>query len=362
MRRFVPVSSLAVVVLSACSSADPGQAVGGQQSAAQQAPSNPSSSLPPDPDFNGVCNAEAYDDSSACIDAAAAAIAHGRAREGLPPMVLPDDFAQLSAREQVYVATNLERTVRGLPPMKGLATALDSIAGQAAQKDRDPSGVPSGWAWTLAGGNWAGGVGNPLEAVYSWMYDDGPGSDNEDCTSSNKSGCWGHRDNILASYACSPCVMGAGFALAYPDGVVNDAPSYAEFLVGLTSGSPALDYSWNQVTLPPSSCGLLEPGQGLLSGQSVTSCGGKYEFVVQGSDGNVVEYEAGKALWAAKTTGHAGDRILMQDDGNLVVYLGTTPLWASGTSGHPGAHFAVQTDGNLVVYEGTKPLWARFGL
>lgn len=38
----------------------------------------------------------------------------------------------------------------------------------------------------------------PLAAMYGWMYYDGPGGFNLDCTSSDSSGCWGHRDNILA--------------------------------------------------------------------------------------------------------------------------------------------------------------------
>ena len=88
----------------------------------------------------------------------------------------------------------------------------------------------------------------------------------------------------------------------------------------------------------------------------------KYTFIVQGNDGNLVEYQGGTALWNARSEGHPGDFLAMQADGNLVLYAGTTPLWASGTFGHPGATFAIQDDGNLVVYAGTTPLWARFGL
>ena len=38
----------------------------------------------------------------------------------------------------------------------------------------------------------------PLAAMYGWMYYDGPGGYNLDCTSPSDSGCWGHRDAILA--------------------------------------------------------------------------------------------------------------------------------------------------------------------
>jgi hypothetical protein len=42
------------------------------------------------------------------------------------------------------------------------------------------------------------------------MYDDGPDSPNIDCTSAGAPGCWGHRDNILASW---PGASGAGLAV-----------------------------------------------------------------------------------------------------------------------------------------------------
>ena len=39
----------------------------------------------------------------------------------------------------------------------------------------------------------------PLAAMYGWMYYDGPGGYNLDCTATKTSGCWGHRDAILAA-------------------------------------------------------------------------------------------------------------------------------------------------------------------
>ncbi len=85
-------------------------------------------------------------------------------------------------------------------------------------------------------------MGSPLEAIYFWMYDDGLGSYNIDCTPSNTSGCWGHRNNVLMSLRCQPCLMGAGFnATAY-----QNNPSWTELLVD-SSGSPALDFTWSQV-------------------------------------------------------------------------------------------------------------------
>jgi hypothetical protein len=155
-------------------------------------------------------------------------------------MVLPSNWSSLTSEQQLFVGTNLERTVRGLPALTAMATALDQAAGAGAATANDPS-PPGGFPFVQWGANWAGGVGSPLEAIYYWMYDDGPGSSNADCTAGNPGGCWGHRDKILLSLSCSPCVMGTGFD---PQGW-GGQPSWAELLVG-TSGSPATDFTWDQ--------------------------------------------------------------------------------------------------------------------
>ena len=41
----------------------------------------------------------------------------------------------------------------------------------------------------------------PLGADYAWMYNDGYGGTNLDCTTPSDPGCWGHRDNILGPWA-----------------------------------------------------------------------------------------------------------------------------------------------------------------
>ena len=84
-------------------------------------------------------------------------------------------------------------------------------------------------------------MGNPLEAIHYWMYDDGAGTTNVDCTPTNQSGCWGHRENILMRLTCTVCVMGTGWDST---GYSGD-PSMTELLVE-TSGNPALDFTWRQ--------------------------------------------------------------------------------------------------------------------
>jgi hypothetical protein len=154
-------------------------------------------------------------------------------------MVLPSNWYSLTAGEQLFVATNLERTARGLSPLSGMASALDAAAAQVAQANGDPV-PPPGFAWTKWGSNWAGQLGNPLEAVYFWMYDDGPGSANVSCVASNPGGCWQHRHTILLSLACAPCVSGTAMGTS-----AQGTTSITEILVD-SQGSPALDFTWAQ--------------------------------------------------------------------------------------------------------------------
>lgn len=200
----------------------------------------PGTNIAPDPNFLQSCSGSVYDDSSSCTGATLQAIANARGEEGLAPMTLPSNWAQLTPAEQLFVATNLERTARDLPALAAMASALDQAAAQGATQNDDPS-PPAGFPYTEWGSNWAGAVGNPLEAIYLWMYDDGVGSANVDCTASNRSGCWGHRKNILLGLACHECLMGT----AWSSGGYGGDPSLTELLVD-TSGRVALAFTWQQ--------------------------------------------------------------------------------------------------------------------
>jgi hypothetical protein len=203
-------------------------------------PQNPSASIAPQPNFFQICSGSQYDDSSACVEATLAAIANARQDEGLPAMALPGNWTSLSPEQQLFVATNLERTARGLPAMNAMASSLDQAAEAAAAANQDPS-PPPGFGFRVWGANWAGGVGNPLEAIYFWMYDDGPGSSNLDCTAADSSGCWGHRDNVLLQMSWENCVMGTGYASS----TYRGTPSWAELLVEATAPA-SVDFTWQQ--------------------------------------------------------------------------------------------------------------------
>jgi len=329
-------------------------------------PAVPPANIAPAPDFLSDCAGNSYDDSQTCVTAALQAIDNARESEGVPGMVLPTDWSQLTPQQQVFTVSNLERTARGLPPLSAMASALDASAQSAAAENNDPS-PPGGFPWTSWGGNWAGAVGNSLEADYYWMYDDGEGSSNIDCTPTNTSGCWGHRANILMTLDCQPCVMGVGFnATAW-----QSDPSWTQLLVD-TTGSPGLDFAWSAVLpyLPESpggpslvaravSIAATPDGQGYWM---VSADGGVYSF----GDAAFYDSMAGQHLaapivgMAATPDGHG--YWLVASDGGIFAFgdarfygsMGGHPLARSvvGIAATPDGHgyWEVASDGGMFAF------------
>jgi hypothetical protein len=161
---------------------------------------NPTSSIQPSASF--VANCVSGHGGSACDAAALADINLARAGEALGPLALPADFEALTSGAQSVAVADAERTSRGLPAMAENA-ALDAMAQSGAVRGQDPGG-PNGFTW---GSNVSWGYRTPLAADFVWMYDDGAGGNNIDCTAAVTSGCWGHRINILAPWGGS---MGVG--------------------------------------------------------------------------------------------------------------------------------------------------------
>ena len=170
-----------------------------------------------------------------CQQAVLEAIDQARAAEGIGPLELPSNYNSITIGEQLLVLANLERIDRGLPGFIGLSSKLDTLAQSAAASDSDPNG-PSGTTW---GSNWAGGEASALLADYDWMYDDGPGSPNMDCTNALANGCWDHRRNVLGDYGARPA-MGAAVT------TVKGVTSMTELF---TSGPPGqLGYTLQTTT------------------------------------------------------------------------------------------------------------------
>jgi hypothetical protein len=175
-----------------------------------------------------------------CIHASVAYLNRARAKLGQPRYVLPHNFVSLTAAEQALVLTNLDRLHYHLAPIPGLTAGLDraAAAGVRAQADPEPGG-----GWYAFTSNWAGGYPNIVLAYEGWMYDDGLGSGNLDCTSGHRSGCWGHRHDILWRFGREGALaMGAAAHMASRGG-----SSYAMLLEQARPGVHlAYTFRWRQ--------------------------------------------------------------------------------------------------------------------
>jgi hypothetical protein len=136
--------------------------------------------------------------------------------------------------------------------------------------DSDPQPSTSDWYGYTSNAAW--GDENVVLAYEGWMYDDGPGSGNVDCTSSDPSGCWGHRHDILWEFGPGALAMGAA---AGTDS--NGDPSYTMLLLqGSPSYSPVYNYTWSQALANgagggPVSTGSATGGSGSSSSPTGTS-------------------------------------------------------------------------------------------
>lgn len=130
-------------------------------------------------------------------------------------------------------------------------------------------------------------------------------------------------------------------------------PEYLGWSIWLDGVHIVEEYGTNPKMTPDS---LVNAGLG--PNQSLISNNGRYTLVMQ-SDGNMVIYKLGSAIWASDTFRSGANRAFMQDDGNFVVYANEVPKWASQTPNSGGEKLVMQDDGNLVIYNGSnKPVWA----
>ena len=195
-----------------------------------------------------------------CIDPILHAIDHARALEGVGPMALPTNWAQLTVAQQIFVVTNLERVARGMPPYVGLLPQLNADAQASSMSPWTDPRDPVLATTTLVkyidayGSIWAGGQENALVADYEWMYMDGwggrTGTIDGDCNGpTTTTGCWAHRDIILmGGKQCTRCFAGAGFGVTTASGYPKT--EYAAIFVAprVTLSDPT--FTWNGNVVP----------------------------------------------------------------------------------------------------------------
>lgn len=190
--------------------------IGAQTAASATTPTNtPPSGL-------NACDPHSSAISPTCLAGALSDFDRARAKEGLPAMSLPANFVGMSVSDQLFTLTNIERRDRGLPLFVANAPSLFTYVLAAANAALDPL-FPSWTRW--AAGDWAGTT-NSLWADYVWMYYDGLNTDNLSCTLLIRSGCWGHRNSILGTYAAPRIFSGAvglgGIAMLLESGDIHD--------------------------------------------------------------------------------------------------------------------------------------------
>lgn len=178
------------------------------------------------------CSAQA---SAACEEWTISRLDAARAELGLAPYALPQGFVAMPADRQLFVLADLDRTAYGYTPVYGLNTYLSEAAEAGVQGRKDPTPPSAGGPWNGFGSDWASAGG--LIGYYLWMYDDGYGSPNGDCTSPGASGCWGHRHVIL----------GEGLSLAQPEllGAAAEAGAGSALIVSSDGGESSY-YTWAQ--------------------------------------------------------------------------------------------------------------------
>jgi hypothetical protein len=108
---------------------------------------------------------------------------------------------------------------------------------------------------------------------------------------------------------------------------------------------------------PPPSCGTMLPGETLAVNEELPSCNRKVTLIMQ-SDGNLVLYHRGRAIWATDTFDTDGDHAVMQTDGDFVLYdRHNKRLFSTQTTAWPGAHLEVRDEGSVVVVSDGVVRW-----
>ncbi|MFL5821917.1 MAG: hypothetical protein ACJ764_00585 [Solirubrobacteraceae bacterium] len=279
------------------------------------------------------CSSDPTD--SACIAASVSYLDQARDSLGQPAYVLPTDFASLTPVQQVFILANSDRVLYGLPPIPGLTDTLNHDAGVGVQTDNDPG--PSDANWMMYTANWAGGYQNIVLAYEGWMYDDGPGSGNLDCTATSTDGCWGHRHDILWQFD------GAG-AVAMGAAAGSDAdswPGYAMLLVqGNSSFHPTYTYTWAQAVADgvPDGGGSQSGGDGSGSGSTGDGAGSGSTGDGSGSGSTGDGSGSGSGSGSGGSNGGSGSSTGSSGTGSAGSASGSSS--PSGASGSPSAHGA----------------------
>jgi hypothetical protein len=325
--RNVLLLAIAIVLTLTCVSAGLLFSDGSSSATGIVPPANPAVNTPPRIPF--ACNNTGDDVSAACIDSALYNINYARSLEGVGPMSLPTNYAELTIPQQFLAVVNLERAARGLSPEYGLGSAMDQQAQQGAGAGTDPHLVSSG-NFVDTGGVASGSI-NPLVADYSYLYEDGYGGNNLACTSSTASGCWLHRSIILNS-ACATgsctLVMGAAF---------STSPAGTELGQNVSS---AVFGDYDPGTPPSSQMDFLN------SSLSYSLSAGSGPAPVAG----MAATPSGNGYWLVRSDGTVDALGKAANEGDLAGTTLNAPIVAMATTPDGGGYWLVSADGGIFTF------------
>jgi len=190
-----------------------------------------------------------------CVNAAVYYLDKARSRVHLPPYALPANFVSLSPTRQMFILINLDRIAYGVRPIPGMTSALnhDALASGVWPADdprlSNPTGITVWWP------GWAGAFYNAPMAYETWVWNDGLGSTNPRCTSTDHSRCWGHRHSVLWRYGANAAMgLAAGRDSHHHLG-------YAYLFVGGNSAyKPVFTYTWKTAVKDGAGTNAYDPG------------------------------------------------------------------------------------------------------
>jgi hypothetical protein len=175
---------------------------------------------------------------------------------------------------------------------------------------------------------------------------------NPDGTIESVSGDWGGRGNTEGGYSSTSIVH-------------NDSPAYPGQLatspnaMGTTISAFVAPVG---VSVTPVIAATSVPaGHVLTSGDTVASPSGVATLAME-TNGDLVEYVAGRIFWSTGTEGHSGASASLRADGDLVVRsTNKTVLWSSRTGGRTGTFALVLQDNGELLIDGQTgaAFWTR---
>jgi hypothetical protein len=118
--------------------------------------------------------------------------------------------------------------------------------------------------------------------------------------------------------------------------------------------------SWDSCSMPKAQdCGKIAVDTGLLDGESIGTCDGRYTLGLTGGKLSVVD-KAGTKTWEPPiSTTDAARTAIMQSDGNFVLYtVDGRAIWATGTDGTSGAVFDFSAEGEVTIKAADQTVWS----